>query len=229
MNRHGDAEVQIRKALAIEERLVADSPSNLEYAVDLGGGYLNFGYLRRATERPGDSLEWFAKAIDVLDGVLRREPRLATARGALQFAFWNRAEVLVQLEKHRDSVADWVKAGELDSGRNRPFLRLQQALALAHSGDAATAIKLAEESAQAPVVDVRVYYDLARVYALSAATVKDDAKLQDRYAARAVELLRQAFAKGYKEIDHLKKDVDLKPLRKRDDFKQLLKEVAEKK
>jgi hypothetical protein len=31
-------------------------------------------------------------------------------------------------------------------------------------------------------------------------------------------------AKGYKEIDHLKKDDDLKALRERDDYKKLLME-----
>ncbi len=50
-------------------------------------------------------------------------------------------------------------------------------------------------------------------------------KLQDQYLARAIELLRQAIGKGYKDIEHLKKDDDLKALRERDDFKKLLTEL----
>ncbi len=49
------------------------------------------------------------------------------------------------------------------------------------------------------------------------------------FDARAVELLRQAVAKGYKDIEHLKKDDDLKPLREREDYKKLVKDLEEKK
>ena len=72
-------------------------------------------------------------------------------------------------------------------------------------------------------------YDLASICALASAAVKDDAKLQDQYAARAVELLRQAFAKGYKEAAHMKKDKDLDALRDREDFKRLVAELETKK
>jgi hypothetical protein len=41
-------------------------------------------------------------------------------------------------------------------------------------------------------------------------------------AKRAVALLQQAVAKGYKDAEHMKKDDDLKALRGRDDFKKLL-------
>jgi hypothetical protein len=40
-----------------------------------------------------------------------------------------------------------------------------------------------------------------------------------------VEALRQAVAKGYKDATNLKKDLDLDPLRARDDFQKLLAEV----
>jgi hypothetical protein len=69
-------------------------------------------------------------------------------------------------------------------------------------------------------------YDAGRVCALATAAVKDDAKLQDHYAAHAVELLRQAVAKGYKDMEHLKKDEDLKAPREREDFKNLLEEIG---
>ncbi len=40
--------------------------------------------------------------------------------------------------------------------------------------------------------------------------------------------LKQAVAKGYKDIEHLKKDDDLKALRQREDFQKLLAELEEK-
>jgi hypothetical protein len=67
-----------------------------------------------------------------------------------------------------------------------------------------------------------MFYDTACVYALSAAAAKHDAKLSNEYAARALELLREAVAQGYKDVAHIKKDKDLDPLRDRDDFKKLM-------
>ncbi len=49
------------------------------------------------------------------------------------------------------------------------------------------------------------------------------------YAAEAMKMLRDAVAKGYKDIDHLKKDDDLKALLEREDFRKLVKELEEKK
>src|SRR5262249_21221306 len=46
------------------------------------------------------------------------------------------------------------------------------------------------------------------------------------YADRAVELLRQALAKGYRDLNQLKSDDALNPLRRRPDFQELLAGVA---
>ena len=51
---------------------------------------------------------------------------------------------------------------------------------------------------------------------------------KERYAARAVALLKQAVEKGYKDVTRMKKDTDLDALRDRADFKALLKELEAK-
>ena len=53
-------------------------------------------------------------------------------------------------------------------------------------------------------------------------------ELADAYAARAVQLLREAVAHGYKDVAHMKKDPDLNPLRARPDFQQLLADLEQK-
>jgi hypothetical protein len=56
------------------------------------------------------------------------------------------------------------------------------------------------------------------------ATLEDAQRteLVQRYAELAVELLRQAVAKGVRDFAHFKQDEDLDALRGRDDFKRLL-------
>ena len=67
-------------------------------------------------------------------------------------------------------------------------------------------------------------YDAACGYALCI-PLTDTPERKERYAVRAMDLLKQAVAKGYKDVAHLKSDTDLDALRQRDDFKLLLKEL----
>jgi tetratricopeptide (TPR) repeat protein len=68
------------------------------------------------------------------------------------------------------------------------------------------------------------FYNTACVFALCIPqTEEPDAK--EKYAKRAVELLKQAAGKGYRNVAHMKKDTDLDALRQRDDFKQFIAEL----
>jgi hypothetical protein len=49
------------------------------------------------------------------------------------------------------------------------------------------------------------------------------------YADQAMAMLRDAVAKGYKNIEQMKKDKDLDPLRKREDFKKVVADLEAKK
>ncbi|HXG09866.1 MAG TPA: hypothetical protein VNK04_08770 [Gemmataceae bacterium] len=46
------------------------------------------------------------------------------------------------------------------------------------------------------------------------------------YGDEAMKLLRDAVAKGFKDAAHMKKDRDLDPLRQREDFQELLRELT---
>ena len=77
-------------------------------------------------------------------------------------------------------------------------------------------------------------YDVACGYALCSAAALGDAKLaeaerrrlSDQYASSAVAALRQAIAKGFRNLEHMKKDSDLDSLRDRDEYKKLLAGLA---
>jgi hypothetical protein len=52
--------------------------------------------------------------------------------------------------------------------------------------------------------------------------------LADEYAGRAVALLRAAVEKGFDDLDRLRKNVELEPLRSRADFHKLVRDLEEK-
>src|SRR5262249_52347704 len=74
-------------------------------------------------------------------------------------------------------------------------------------------------------------YNAACGYSLASACADADDKMRESHAAKAVALLQEARDKGYfkakQQVEQARKDKDLDPLRARDDFKQLMKELDE--
>src|SRR5262249_33428101 len=65
---------------------------------------------------------------------------------------------------------------------------------------------------------IRTIYDIACTHALMIATADNRTKQADT----AMDWIRQAVAAGYKNVEHLKEDKDLDPLRGREDFRKLI-------
>jgi len=103
----------------------------------------------------------------------------------------------------------------------KPFFQMRLMMSRARTEEFEPALKAADQLARsdsAPMV-----YACACAYALAHARTKDD-----KYAARAVELLRQAVAKGYRDVADMKEQPHLDSLRARDDFRQLRDELEAK-
>jgi hypothetical protein len=111
----------------------------------------------------------------------------------------------------------------------RNSFRLHRAACLAQTGEHARAVAEANALTEGKDVPGPTLYEAACLCAVSAARVKDDAKLSDQYAGRSVALLRQAHKAGYfkqpTNIDQMKKDSDQRALRARPDYRDLLKEL----
>jgi serine/threonine protein kinase len=223
--RWAEAEAAYHRALAVRERLVRKHPDGLDNAVGLGGIFCDLGNLLSQRNQPEPALAWYAKAIRTLEEVPQRHPRRAKARLFLRNARSGRAQALGALGRHGLALADWDQAVALAEEPAREELRAERACTLAHLGKHVKATTEAEELAGKKQASGNLLYNAACVYGLSAAAVKDDIPLRERYAARAVELLRQATQKGYRDLDHMKRDSDLDALRARRDFQELLTEL----
>jgi serine/threonine protein kinase/tetratricopeptide (TPR) repeat protein len=121
-----------------------------------------------------------------------------------------------------------------DPGRELD-LRCRRAVSLARAGEHAKAVAEANALAAAKDVDSGTLYNVACVCAIVSSAVKDAnipgagaTRLAETYSTRAVELLQQAVAKGYKEAALMKKEKELDALRDREDFKRLVGELEAK-
>jgi hypothetical protein len=183
------------------------------------------------------AVDWYAKAIRILEPVWRREPRLNAARRYLRNSHWGRARAWTRLGRHAEALPEWDRTLELEAGALRNSFRLQRALTLAHLGNHSQAVAEADDLAQGKDLRGDTLYDLACVYAVSSAAAQKDAslphadreRLAERRAGQAVELLAKAQATGYfKErarVEHLKQDTDLDALRARPDYQKLVREL----
>jgi serine/threonine-protein kinase len=232
LGKRAEAEAEYRRALALRAQLAADFPTVPDYAVGLGSSYCNWGNLLRVRGESAVALEWYAKARAVLEPVLDKEPRWVRARLFLRHVHMGRALSLDHLGRYAEAVADWDQALSLNDEKSGDgWLRLQRSVALARAGQRSQATTAVEALLQPVSADNATLYDAACVYALAAGQAGKDATpntsslLAERYATRAMVLLRQAVQKGYKDAAHMKKDSDLDSLRPRADFRKLLQDL----
>jgi tetratricopeptide (TPR) repeat protein len=222
-----ESEAALLKALALYQRLADAQPTVIALQIDLGRTYTNLGVLAVRTGKPQAALEFSAKVISLLKPLLGKRV-YPKARGILRDAHSVRASALERLKRHREAVKDWDRALELAEGKAHTWLRIQRAYALVWAGDLKAATAQAEDLAREPKAAAGTVYDAACVFALAGASAQKDTKQVEDYARRAVALLREAVRKGYNKLDHIRRDSDLDSLRQRADFREVLKELEEK-
>jgi tetratricopeptide (TPR) repeat protein len=221
LGRAGEAEPLLRAALRQQEKFLGDYPDVTDLRVAVAATQVNMAALLRDGGAADQALPMLTQAVATLEPVARQEPLRPTIRPYLRDAHANRAETLQRLGRYGEAAADWDRAAALDDGRQRPRLSLNTATALARAGDAEGALKQVKSLELYEVVPADQLSQLARACSVAAATTKDAAQ-REQCAVKAIELLRQAVSKGYKDINHLKKDADWEALRRREDFRRVV-------
>jgi serine/threonine protein kinase/tetratricopeptide (TPR) repeat protein len=197
---HAQAEADFGRQLHILQKLARDHPDVPLYAARVGSSYSFLGSTAAAQGKLDAALEWDDKAIEALERFLERQPQSPLERAQLKDA------------------------------------RIFRATLLATRGDHARAFQEAEAMAGKEELNSGNLYNMACLYSRCTAAASKDVKLppaertslQEQYAARAIEYLRRAVAKGYCNLPEIKSDSDLDALRGREDFKKLVKDVERK-
>jgi hypothetical protein len=127
------------------------------------------------------------------------------------------------LDRYADAVVDWDRVIDLDDGDRRKGFRMWRALCLARTDPAKAAAEV-DDLEKDPQIPGEAIYDLACVFAVASARVPQE--VAEKYAARAVGLLKRAVRAGWKDGDHMVHDPDLAPLQNRSDFRNLVAELG---
>jgi tetratricopeptide (TPR) repeat protein/energy-coupling factor transporter ATP-binding protein EcfA2 len=197
--------------LEIARKLADADPKNAQVQGDLFVGYSNRGNLALQGSDFRQAADWYAKALEVPNSfpqakVVEQDVRVVTSR--------------LRLCRTAEQALDDLAVVDKQPADERPNLLAAVNRALVRRKEYAKAVQAAEKLAGI-AEKARELYNAACAFALCVPLAdKDEAK--ERLAIRAVELLRQAVAKGYKNIANMKQDADLDALRQRDDFKKVL-------
>ncbi len=223
------AEELYEEARIAAEEVMRANPDSRETARELVGIDSSLGTVALARGNAAVAVSWCDRAIEVAIGWLKREPEAIEARRRLRDARVYRVRALGRLGQHTDAVKECEEALTIETGLPRDPTRAVHALALGRQGQWPRALAEADElSYSEKKLSGTALYDLACTYALRAGSAAAD----PAPAVYAVELLVRARAVGYFKdaifVEQLKKDADLDPLRKRDDFQKLLAEVEKK-
>jgi tetratricopeptide (TPR) repeat protein len=204
-DRAKEAEVSLREAVDIFKRLADGFPAMPEYKNGLGNSLDALAEVARARKDFVSARQLLEQAQSHLQAVLKVNPRNPVYR---QYFWENRqlaADTLLELGEHAAAAE---AATDLARHAFQPADDAYKA-----AGFFARSIRLAEKDGKLPQAQRQ--------------------ELAKSYGDRALEALRQALARGYKDAAHLTQDKDFDPLRPRDEFKKLLaaleKEVGKEK
>jgi serine/threonine protein kinase/tetratricopeptide (TPR) repeat protein len=229
-----EAEAQFRQAVEVWEKLATVAQPAPEHVIGYGISSRNLGDVIRDRDDPAAALDWYARAVRILEPESRGERRPMEAREALCNAYWGRAEALTRLGRHDEALRDWDHAIVLADTKSRSWFQLYRLATLARTGDYAKATDDAGKLVLPTTDSAEVLYKLAAVYALATTAARHDEKLPadernkvaERYATRAVDLLTRANASNSPEarraLSKLEKDSDFEALHSNTTFKKLL-------
>jgi serine/threonine protein kinase/tetratricopeptide (TPR) repeat protein len=241
--RAGDALGSYRKALEIVESLLAADPENLIYQ----GAYASTGVTVCAMldfmGRADESRTTARKVQPVVERLIARNPSVSGYKNALARLLDLQGTQAYQAGRAGEAVPRLKEALALYErlGAENPRVAYYQnriAAVCRHLGlippphvpqaEGLDLLRRAESLLQnLSNPDTVTVYDLACTQALIAGRHGRGGAAEERvrYEQKAMDTLCRAVAAGYKDLDNIRIDTDLDPLRHRDDFRALIEQV----
>ena len=237
-----EADEQLRKALVIEEKLATEYPANPWYRRLLAVSHFSLGDLLWHAGKPPQAEEQYRKALAIQEKLVAGLPAAPTWRRELAASHHGLGFLLAGAGKRSDAEEQYRAALAIQQklARDFPTVPLYQVDLGGSYCD--FGMRLGQDDGGQPA-ETLTWFDkairtLTAVYAKGRELLRakeflrnshcKKADKRQEYADRAMDLLQRAVKAGYNNAAHMAKDTDLDPIRGRDDFKNLIKDLAKK-
>jgi len=248
LGRSPKAEAVLREALSVYERLLRDCPDVPEYQENLGFTHASLGSVHHNTGQYAEAEADWRRELQIFEKLAREHPDVPLYAARVGSSYNHLGVVEGSQGKLDAAQGSYEKAIEAlgrflerqpRSPQERTQLingRINLAVIFAARGDHARAAQEAEAIAGKEELITLSLYNMCCLYSRCAAAAGKDARLppaerarlQEQYAGRAIEYLRQSVAKGVLNLPIIKSDPALDLLRGREDFKKLVEEAEKK-
>ncbi|CAN5477506.1 hypothetical protein BH11PLA2_BH11PLA2_17170 [soil metagenome] len=236
------AEVEFVAVRDIRKSLVKQYPAVLQHKNDLSSIHNNLGTLYRDTGRVDLAEAEYKAGSELRRGLITAFPTMPQYKCDLGNILNNWALLRIDQKKFAEcrellkESEGLFRAALKAEPRNPTFRnffcnnRILLMNCLLDEGEYAAIPTLVAELQEMTVSPHEDYYDAAKFLTRSAELARKDPAIAEarreplavEYTQQAMESLKQAIAKGYRNANRLEKDKDLNPLRDREDFKMLL-------
>ena len=243
------AEEEYRAAVSIQEQLESEAPTVAANREDLLSSYSNLGSLLNALGRRREAEEVLRKIAALQERQLASSPKSAGQESALGSTLSNLAKFQLEANKLAEArryLQDAIKHQRIALAANTKNTKYRRELLTSYLGLVDVHVQLDEhaEAAQA-IAELNKLLpagspelpSAAALLVRCATSAEKDSKLPEpkrkeltrSYSDQAMQLLEQAVAGGYKDVNQLKNAEDFRQLRSREDFKKLVASLESKK
>jgi tetratricopeptide (TPR) repeat protein len=220
-----------RQVLDQREAMAKLKPKDLTSLKELGDVYYMIGEFKLRCGDLAAARGNLENSRDRRKDLVAREPRNVMLGRDLSMSLY-RLGNLADLEKKTDEARkEYESALQIREelariSENNDRRQTELMLALAHAGQTARALELADRFSVGPNVDREQRIFLASCYAqVARATPPEKAEQVQTALVKAVDAVRTAVREGFGDRVYLETEPDLEPIRNRDDFKTILREI----
>ena len=240
--RTDEALQSLRHALDIKQDLAARNPAVPGLKLDLGRSQLQLAGMLSAAGRSAEALAASRQATDTFEQLVNDSPGERYTQTVLAQSMRTSAEILMSMGRARDGLPLLERGRSLleaavQSAPNDVFPRSNLAVLLGSEGRLHAGLGHVAQAREllgraAGIVETLADRYPSQRYSqacyLALMVPLADPGARGAAAARAMEVLSQAVAAGYEDVQALETDSDLDPLRKREDFRKLLSALRQK-
>ncbi len=244
-----EAMTALNTALGFEQKAVEDNPTDIWAQIVLAGTYNRIGQTLAQTGRSGEALQAHENARALLEKPAKSETAFREVKRELALCLEKMGPLLAAAGKKDSALAAGQEALAIrktlsDAQPDQVRLRGELAVSDAALGvvqrrvgrpaEAVASLRFAIElMATMPTLSPRSCCNLACWHAELAGIASEagsgmTVEQRNAEAARAIEMLSQVIATGYDGVGRLQSDASLEAIRRREDFRKLLRDLEAK-